>query len=132
MTVAGPVERSDGRPVAGVTPRAGPAPTATPAGPRRRPGRSSTPMPPPDPPGRCRCSCTSDARGPPPVPVTLGERGDENGPVITFHWFLPTSGDSRDIVGASYGPARGTVGRRRRPSVPYLAQIAQAAEQLGF
>jgi alkanesulfonate monooxygenase len=51
---------------------------------------------------------------------------------ITFHWFLPTSGDSRDIIGGGHGAAQGTVTRRREPTVAYLGQIASAAERLGF
>ena len=53
---------------------------------------------------------------------------------LTFHWFLPTSGDSRDVVGGGHGApdtATGT-GRRRPPTVAYLGQIARAAENLGF
>jgi alkanesulfonate monooxygenase len=53
-------------------------------------------------------------------------------PVITFHWFLPTSGDSRNIVGGGHGAAQGFVAGRREPTVAYLSQIAVAAEQLGF
>ena len=41
------------------------------------------------------------------------------------HWFLPTSGDSRNIV-----PGLG--GHARPPSLDYLAQVARAADQLGF
>jgi alkanesulfonate monooxygenase len=51
---------------------------------------------------------------------------------LTFHWFLPTSGDSRDIIGGGHGAAQGTVASRREPTVSYLGQIARAAEQLGF
>ena len=51
---------------------------------------------------------------------------------LVFHWFLPTNGDSRQIVGGGHGSAAGTAGRDRPPSVPYLGQIARAAEQLGF
>ena len=51
---------------------------------------------------------------------------------ITFHWFLPTSGDSRDIIGGGHGATQGAVARRREPTVAYLGQIASAAEQLGF
>jgi alkanesulfonate monooxygenase len=51
---------------------------------------------------------------------------------ITFHWFLPTSGDSRDIIGGGHGAAQGAVARRREPTVAYLGQIASAAERLGF
>ncbi len=45
---------------------------------------------------------------------------------IHVHWFLPTTGDSREIVG--FGP---TVARRS-PDIDYLAQVARAADQLGF
>jgi len=47
-------------------------------------------------------------------------------PDLKMHWFLPTAGDSRDIV------ASGPDGHRRAPSIDYLAQVARAAEQLGF
>jgi len=52
--------------------------------------------------------------------------------MITFHWFLPTSGDSREIVGGGHGAPPGTVSRRRDPTIAYLGQVAQAAEDLGF
>lgn len=52
--------------------------------------------------------------------------------MITFHWFLPTSGDSRDIVGGGHGAAQGAVPRRREPTIAYLTQTARAAEDLGF
>ena len=45
---------------------------------------------------------------------------------ISVHWFLPTAGDSRDIV------ASGADGHSRPPTIDYLALIAKAAEQLGF
>ncbi|HEY8547132.1 MAG TPA: LLM class flavin-dependent oxidoreductase [Acidimicrobiales bacterium] len=45
---------------------------------------------------------------------------------ISLHWFLPTAGDSRDVVG--FGP----VGGRRPASLDYLAQVARAAEAVGF
>ena len=51
---------------------------------------------------------------------------------LTFHWFLPTNGDSRDIVGGGHGVATGAAGAIRPPSVKYLGQIARSAEQLGF
>src|SRR5215218_10732975 len=54
---------------------------------------------------------------------------------IHLHWFLPTNGDSRDIVGSGDG-SQLTLGAVadgfRRPSVDYLGQIARSAEQLGF
>jgi alkanesulfonate monooxygenase len=51
---------------------------------------------------------------------------------LRLHWFLPTTGDSRTIVerfhaNASLGPAAA-----RKPDIDYLAQVARAAEKLGF
>ncbi|GAA3855691.1 MULTISPECIES: LLM class flavin-dependent oxidoreductase [Amycolatopsis] len=51
---------------------------------------------------------------------------------ITPHWFLPTTGDGRTIVerfhaNRSLGPVA-----QREPTIDYLAQVARAAEQLGF
>jgi alkanesulfonate monooxygenase len=51
---------------------------------------------------------------------------------LKFHWFLPTSGDGRDLQGGGHGAVPRKVRNRREPSVAYLAQIARAAEQLGF
>ncbi|MEK8105728.1 LLM class flavin-dependent oxidoreductase [Micromonospora sp. M12] len=51
---------------------------------------------------------------------------------LTFHWFLPTNGDSRDIVGGGHGVPTGSAGGARPASVAYLGQIARTAEQLGF
>src|SRR5439155_82197 len=70
---------------------------------------------------------------------------------LTFHWFLPTSGDGRAIIGrghsipmaggavlANTGPpsaAGQPTGARavsRPPDLDYLGQIARSAEQLGF
>jgi alkanesulfonate monooxygenase len=51
---------------------------------------------------------------------------------VTLHWFLPTSGDGRNVVDRFHanrslgGPAQ------RPPDIDYLAQVARAAEQLGF
>src|SRR5947209_16036967 len=45
---------------------------------------------------------------------------------IHVHWFLPTSGDSREIVG--FGPTNG----RRPAGIEYLSLVAKAADQLGF
>ena len=44
---------------------------------------------------------------------------------VHVHWFLPTTGDSREITG--FGPVSG----RRAPDIDYLAQIATAADTLG-
>ncbi len=53
---------------------------------------------------------------------------------LTLHWFLPTSGDGREVVGGPLGtpgPRRGP-GGQRPPRLGYLAQVARAAEQMGF
>ena len=47
-------------------------------------------------------------------------------PMLSIHWFLPTGGDARDVA------PTGADAVRRAPSLPYLTQVAQAAEQLGF
>jgi alkanesulfonate monooxygenase len=65
---------------------------------------------------------------------------------LTFHWFLPTTGDGRAIMGRGHslppagGPAgppevphiRGAAAQERPPDIEYLAQVARSAEQLGF
>ncbi|MFD8391959.1 LLM class flavin-dependent oxidoreductase [Streptomyces sp. NPDC059680] len=51
---------------------------------------------------------------------------------LTFHWFLPTNGDSRHVVGGGHGTPATQSGRDRPPTVAYLSQIARAAEDLGF
>jgi alkanesulfonate monooxygenase SsuD/methylene tetrahydromethanopterin reductase-like flavin-dependent oxidoreductase (luciferase family) len=53
---------------------------------------------------------------------------------VRLHWFLPTGGDGRTLVDRhAYGPNRaGAVRGVRPPDIEYLAQIAKAAEQLGF
>jgi alkanesulfonate monooxygenase len=51
---------------------------------------------------------------------------------MDFHWFLPTNGDSRDIVGGGHGVPTGAAGGARPATVGYLGQIARSAEQLGF
>jgi alkanesulfonate monooxygenase len=52
------------------------------------------------------------------------------------HWFLPTSGDSRDLAAATLThDARGTSARTpglRPPDLDYLAEIARAADRLGY
>ena len=49
---------------------------------------------------------------------------------VTLHCFLPTSGDSRSIVGGGLGagPELG----ERFPDLDYLTQVARAAEYNGF
>jgi alkanesulfonate monooxygenase len=51
---------------------------------------------------------------------------------LTFLWFLPTYGDSRDIVGGGHGMPAGAAGGARPATIAYLGQIARTAEQLGF
>ncbi|MER7002872.1 LLM class flavin-dependent oxidoreductase [Dactylosporangium sp. NPDC000555] len=51
---------------------------------------------------------------------------------LKFHWFLPTYGDSRFIVGGGHGSKAGTAASDRRASVGYLSSIARAAEEFGF
>lgn len=49
---------------------------------------------------------------------------------ITLHWYLPTYGDSRLIIGGGHGG--GIFQREREPTLYYLTQIALAAEANGF
>ncbi len=60
---------------------------------------------------------------------------------LEFHWFLPTTGDGRSLVGGGHsvpqgigrpaGPA-GSAAQWRAPSIDYLAQVARTAELLDF
>lgn len=50
-----------------------------------------------------------------------------------FFWFLPTSGDSRSIVGSSHASSQQiTPDGYRPPTRRYLAEIARAADRLGY
>ncbi|MGV9409787.1 LLM class flavin-dependent oxidoreductase [Nocardia sp. NPDC003693] len=50
-----------------------------------------------------------------------------------FHWYLPTSGDGREVIGALQSAGViGTASAHRAPSLDYLALVAKTAEQLGF
>jgi alkanesulfonate monooxygenase len=51
---------------------------------------------------------------------------------LVFHWFLPTYGDSRYIVGGGHGLPAGVAGGARPATLAYLGQIARSAEQLGY
>lgn len=51
---------------------------------------------------------------------------------LTFHWFLPTYGDSRYLVGGGHGLQATATGNSRPATLDYLGQIARSAEQLGF
>lgn len=50
-----------------------------------------------------------------------------------FFWFLPTSGDSRSIVGSSHASSQQSVPPNYRPPTRrYLAEVARAADRLGY
>ncbi|MGZ6752017.1 MAG: LLM class flavin-dependent oxidoreductase [Nocardioides sp.] len=59
---------------------------------------------------------------------------------LRLHWFLPTSGDSRSLVGAGQGVPHDvrqglvetTTHGFRPPTIDYLADVARTAEKLGF
>jgi alkanesulfonate monooxygenase len=64
---------------------------------------------------------------------------------LRFHWFLPTSGDGRAIIGrgnsipigpdgapAPQAAVAAAANAVRPPDIDYLAQVARAAEQAGF
>jgi len=51
---------------------------------------------------------------------------------LSLLWFLPTNGDGRELVGGGHGVGTGSAGRIRQASLPYLTQVAQAAEHVGF
>jgi alkanesulfonate monooxygenase len=50
-----------------------------------------------------------------------------------FFWFLPTTGDSRSIVGGSHASSNRVIPSGfRPPSRRYLAEVARAADRLGY
>jgi alkanesulfonate monooxygenase len=53
---------------------------------------------------------------------------------IHVHWYLPTNGDSRDIVGSGdrSQDTLSAITDFRAPTVDYLGQVARSAEQLGY
>jgi alkanesulfonate monooxygenase len=51
---------------------------------------------------------------------------------LRLHWFLPTYGDSRFIVGGGHGTLMGAASGDRRASIGYLSSISRAAEEFGF
>ncbi len=54
-------------------------------------------------------------------------------PGLQVHWFLPTAGDSRDVSGGGISKTVASADSAvRAPDIDYLAQVAKAAEQLGF
>lgn len=51
---------------------------------------------------------------------------------VKLHWFLPTYGDSRLIVGGGHGTPAGSARSDRDATVDYLASIVRSAEAYGF
>ena len=51
---------------------------------------------------------------------------------VKLHWFLPTSGDGRTIVERFHANKSQGPSAQRDPDIDYLAQVARAAERLGF
>ncbi|MFC4064491.1 LLM class flavin-dependent oxidoreductase [Actinoplanes subglobosus] len=54
---------------------------------------------------------------------------------VVLHWFLPTTGDSRSIVGVDDRGGRSTHtdgAALREPDIEYLIDVARAAERTGF
>jgi alkanesulfonate monooxygenase len=51
---------------------------------------------------------------------------------VKLHWFLPTYGDSRLIVGGGHGTPAGVAHSDRDASIDYLASIVRTAESFGF
>nr|WP_090273943.1 LLM class flavin-dependent oxidoreductase [Mycolicibacterium komanii]CRL66811.1 alkanesulfonate monooxygenase [Mycolicibacterium komanii] len=50
-----------------------------------------------------------------------------------FFWFLPTAGDGRSVVGSSHASSQKTVPANYRPPTRrYLAEVARAADRLGY
>lgn len=55
------------------------------------------------------------------------------GPLTGVHWFLPTSGDARGILGGFHAKdSRAHAAGYRAPTLDYLTQVAQAADTLGY
>ena len=53
--------------------------------------------------------------------------------LLRLNWYLPTSGDGRSISDRAFPGLDGKAGvTRRPPDIEYMAQIARAADQLGF
>ncbi|HEY2575279.1 MAG TPA: LLM class flavin-dependent oxidoreductase [Streptosporangiaceae bacterium] len=53
--------------------------------------------------------------------------------LLRLNWYLPTSGDGRSISDRAFPGLDGKAGATRRPpDIEYMAQIARAADQLGF
>jgi alkanesulfonate monooxygenase len=71
----------------------------------------------------------------PPLSRTADQEPSAPGapvPPLIAHWFLPTYGDSRGLVGGGHGMAATAAGAVRPADLGYLSQIARAAETVGF
>lgn len=51
---------------------------------------------------------------------------------VRLHWFLPTTGDDRNVVGVTARDSLQSRVTSRPPTLDYLAQVARAAESAGF
>ncbi|MFF4653285.1 LLM class flavin-dependent oxidoreductase [Streptomyces sp. NPDC001380] len=51
---------------------------------------------------------------------------------VRLHWFLPTTGDDRSVVGVTSRDSLQSRTTSRPPSLDYLTQVALAAESAGF
>ncbi|UIX33960.1 LLM class flavin-dependent oxidoreductase [Streptomyces sp. GQFP] len=51
---------------------------------------------------------------------------------VRLHWFLPTTGDDRSVVGVTARDSLQSRTTTRPPTLDYLAQVARAAESAGF
>ncbi|GGL91538.1 alkanesulfonate monooxygenase [Streptomyces fumigatiscleroticus] len=51
---------------------------------------------------------------------------------VRLHWFLPTTGDDRSVVGITARDSLQSRTTTRPPTLDYLAQVARAAESAGF
>ncbi|MET7488673.1 LLM class flavin-dependent oxidoreductase [Streptomyces sp. NPDC005538] len=51
---------------------------------------------------------------------------------VRLHWFLPTTGDDRDVVGVTARDSLQSRSTTRPPTLDYLGQVARAAESAGF
>ncbi|MFK0114271.1 LLM class flavin-dependent oxidoreductase [Streptomyces sp. NPDC090994] len=51
---------------------------------------------------------------------------------VRLHWFLPTTGDDRNVVGVTARDSLRSRATPRPPTLGYLSQVARAAESAGF
>jgi alkanesulfonate monooxygenase len=51
---------------------------------------------------------------------------------LRLHWFIPSHSDGRDLAAPAPGAPHAARRQRRQPDIDYLAQVARAADQMGF